>query len=339
MTHAPLLSRRALLGTALPGAAALALPATAAGPATTREAIAVLPNRPTRKGGLLVLPARGELFVASDFHGRHNDFRRWLQRTRLLDRIRAGDDVYGLITGDSVDYKAGDPESAPDGDTRIIEAIREAQAGRNGERLILLQGNHERQVVKLYEALVKERGMTPRNQRDVVRALFAGELGDYFAQFNFVERITPEQFAFLKGLPVLALGAQGVVCVHGGPSPAADDVHDIIDRKELVVDELQWSRPVMEGRAGGYSHDDVARFLRTLGARLLVTGHTPVVMLPREWWRDGVGVFGKQQVILSTSFGAIPGQKRLLALDLAKQYDGADALKAGREILPLDDPK
>ena len=66
-----------------------------------------------RDGGLLFLPDHGTLFVASDFHTRYADFQMWLERTRIVERLRNGDDVYGLIVGDVVDRKPGDIHAGP----------------------------------------------------------------------------------------------------------------------------------------------------------------------------------------------------------------------------------
>ncbi len=293
-----------------------------------------------RDGGLVFLPGHGKLFVASDFHTRYTDFERWLERTRIVDRLRNGDDVYGLIVGDVVDRKPGDSYAEDEGDTRIIERIREIQnnVDEQGERFLYIQGNHENRCVSIYEKLITDEAMTPSNQQQIVKNLFSGERGSYYQQFNFVNRMNDDRYHYLKELPVAVITENGIVGIHAGPSRSLSYPKDIIMMNEAVVDEILWSRPV-EVRKDGYDSSDLAVFLQRMdGSSLVVSGHTPLSYLPEELIRDNVGEYGGQQIILATSYGSDPVEKSFLVLDLKTAYESTSELRAGEEIRLLEPP-
>ena len=293
-----------------------------------------------RNGGLVFLPGHGKLFVASDFHTRYADFTMWLERTRIVERLRNGDDVYALIVGDVVDRKSGDIYAEDDGDTRIIERIREIQDNVNeqGFRFLYIQGNHENRCVSIYEKLVADEAMTPSNQQEVVKNLFSGERGSYYQQFNFVSRMNDDRYQYLKELPVAVITENGIVGIHAGPSRSLNYSKDIINMNETVVEQILWSRPV-EVRKDGYDTSDLSTFLHRMNdSSLVVSGHTPLRYLPEELIRDNVGDYGGQQIILATSYGSEPAEKAFLALDLKTAYEGTSELRAGEEIRLLESP-
>lgn len=291
-----------------------------------------------RTGGLVFLPDHGKLFVASDFHTRFADFEIWLQRTGIVDRLRNGEDVYGLIVGDVVDRKPGDIHAEDDGDTRIIERIREIQnnVDLQGERFLYIQGNHENRCVSIYEKLIKDEAMTPSNQQQVVKNLFSGERGSYYQQFNFVSRMNEDRYQYLKELPVAVITENGIVGIHAGPSRSLSYPKDIVSLNETVVQEILWSRPV-EVRKDGYDADDLSVFLQRMNdSSLIVSGHTPLRYLPEEFIRDNVGEYGGHQIILATSYGSEPAEKSFLVLDLKTAYESTSELRAGEEIMLLE---
>ena len=293
-----------------------------------------------RDGGLVFLPDHGKLFVASDFHTRYSDFEMWLERTRIVEKLRNGDDVYGLILGDVVDRKPGDSYAEDDGDTRIIERIREIQnnVDEQGDRFLYIQGNHENRCVSTYEKLTEDEAMTPSNQQQVVKNLFSGDRGSYYQQFNFVSRMNDDRYRYLKGLPVAVITENGIVGIHAGPSRSMSYPKDIIMMDETVIDEILWSRPVEE-RKDGYDPGDLSTFLHRMnGSNLVVSGHTPVRYLPEELIRDNVGDYGGHQIILATSYGSVPAGKSYLALDLKTVYENTSELRAGEEIRLLESP-
>jgi len=293
-----------------------------------------------RNGGLVFLPGHGKLFVASDFHTRYADFEMWLERTRIVESLRNGDDVYGLIVGDVVDRKPGDRYAEDDGDTRIIERIREIQNNldERGSRFLYIQGNHENRCVSIYEKLITDEAMTPSNQQEVVKNLFSGERGSYYQQFNFVSRMNDDRYQYLRELPVAVITENGIVGIHAGPSRSMGYPKDIIMMDETVIDEILWSRPVEE-RKDGYDPGDLSTFLHRMNdSTLVVSGHTPVRYLPEELIRDNVGDYGGHQIILATSYGSEPEGKSFLALDLKTVYESTSELRVGEEIRLLESP-
>jgi len=329
------MSRREFLAGAVAGAVWSAV--------CTQTAQAESPRPPypdvfARDGGLVIVPAKGEIVIASDFHTRHRDFEKFLERTSLADRLKDRDDFYALILGDVVDAKPGDAHAEPEGDSRMVDRIREIRTrlGKAGERLIYIQGNHEREVVRIYDALKKQCGLNARNRRRLVEALYASENGAFFRQFNFLERITDEQFEFLRSLPVAVLMKNGIAAAHAGPARDCRSLLPVINCEDRTVEEMVWSRPA-NIQIGGYTAEDLGTFLRTMeGAALLVVGHTPLGALPRGDVRKGVGVFADRQIILATSYGWEPGEKSYLALRLDRRYEAFDALAVGREIIRLE---
>lgn len=299
------------------------------------------PHEPVIQGGLVSLPGYGKLYIASDFHSRYSDFERWLDRTRILHRINSGEEAYGLILGDAVDMKPGDPFAEDDGDTRIIERILEIQTdlAEKGHRFLFIAGNHEDRCVSIYERLRMEEGMTSSNQQQMIKDLFSSQHGDYYRQFNFVARMNDERCAYLKSLPVAVVTENGIVGIHAGPSVSLLSPKDIVTRDDTVVEEILWTRPV-EVQKEGYDPRDLAVFLQRMGdSTLVVSGHTPLDYLPEEVLRDNIGDYGGHQVILATSYGCLPDGKSYLVLDMKTQYEDTSELQAGNEIRLLEEPR
>ena len=184
------------------------------------KSLADYPNQVKRDGELVVLPDKGTVYVATDFQAQWSNFNRWLTQTRLVERIEAGEDVYGLILGDAVDHKPGDPIFEPYGDVKIVDRIMQLQHQLGEERLIYLRGNHELASADTY-AMLKKAGMNPDNRRAIIDQLYQTIQGAYFKQFNFIERMTDEHYDYLINLPTVAIGKNGFVGVHAGTSRAA----------------------------------------------------------------------------------------------------------------------
>ena len=89
--------------------------------------LAQYPNQLTRDGHTVVLPDHGTVYIVSDLHAHWDDFNQWLQLTKLVERIQADEDVYGLILGDAVDYKPDEPRHPPYGDTLIVDRVMKLQ--------------------------------------------------------------------------------------------------------------------------------------------------------------------------------------------------------------------
>ena len=301
---------------------------------TSQEQIADYPNQ-ERNGDLVILPDHGTVYIATDFHTHFRDFNQWLKRTKLIKRIQADEDVYGLILGDIIDQKPGDALFEPFGDTKIIEKIMQLQKqlGAKGERLICIKGNHEFAAATTY-AMLKKSGMNANNRQRMTDLLYKSPQGAYFQQFNFIERMTDEQYDYLINLPTVVVAINGFVGIHAGPSRSAKNLAELVRPTQKVLDELLWSRPAAV-QIGGYKPSHTKDFLKRIGGNLLISGHTPLSYLPKKSVKNGVARIGKQQIIFATGYGALPGSRSYLVIDLSKKYESVFELKYGVEIQPL----
>lgn len=292
-------------------------------------------------GGLVHLPAKGTLIIANDFHTRHADFDRWLKQSDLEARLAKGEDVYGLVLGDIVDAKLVDEDAEPNGDSRMLARVRKIQAGPNGNRFFFTTGNHEAECCRWYPQL-RDLGMTVFNQQRVMRQLYDHpQNGMYFRQWNFLERITAEDYEFIRKLPVAVKCGNGLFCVHAGPWREAKTPEDVAAMSKEAMHALVWGRPSDELPRPDppdthFDPKDVGDFLVKMGgSKLMVVGHTPLVSVPERWHKDGLARVGEQCVIMAASFGALPGQKNYLEIDLSKTVANADSLRPGKEIVPI----
>ena len=290
------------------------------------------PNQLTRDGHIVVLPDHGTVYIVSDLHAHWDDFNQWLQLTNLIERIQRGEDVYGLILGDAVDYKPNEPRHPPYGDIRIVERVMELrrQLGDNGKKLIYVRGNHEFAAADTY-AMLKKMGMTLENRPEVIRALYASPSGAYYEQFNFIERMTDVHYEFLMSLPTVVIGKNGFVGIHAGPARLVRSLTDLVDPNPKTLEELLWHRPEIT-YSGGYTLRHIEKFLETIQGNLLVVGHTPISYFPRKNVRDGIATFGENQLIFSTGYSGPPGLPTYIEIDLAETYPSVHALKLGVNI-------
>ncbi len=297
--------------------------------------LAQYPNQLTRDGHIVVLPDRGTLYIVSDLHAHWDDFNAWLRQTQLIERIEAGEDVYGLILGDAVDYKPDEPRHPPYGDTLIVNRVMALRQhlGERGNRFLYLRGNHEFAAADAY-AMLKKHGMTAQNRRRYIRELYNSPLGTYYQQFNFIERMTDEHYAFLMSLPTLAIGKNGCVGVHAGPARSLTRLAELVDPGPKTLEELLWHRPNI-ALSGGYTVAHTDNFLKAIHANLLIVGHTPIHYFPMQNVRDGVATFGENQLIFSTGYSGLPGVPTYIEIDLAETYSSVHALKLGVNIHPL----
>lgn len=294
--------------------------------------ISEYPNQLTRDGHVIVLPDHGTVYIVSDLHAHWNDFNQWLKRTRVVERIEAGEDVYAIMLGDSIDYKPDERPKPPYGDIQIVDRVIELQKqlGDNGKRFMYMRGNHELAAADAY-ALMKRNGMTDQNRASYIKVLYNGINGSYYRQFNFIERMTDEHYDFLMNLPTVVIGKNGFVAVHAGPARSIMSLADIISPSPPTLDEMLWDRPdaVLGGR---YSVKHTAGFLDALNAKFLIVGHTPIGYFPKKNIKDGVARLGGKQLIFTTGYGGLRGQQTYIEIDLAKTYTSVDELQLGVNI-------
>ncbi len=299
--------------------------------------LAQYPDELTRNGHVVILPDHGTVYIVSDLHADWDDFNRWLQRTNLVARIQVGEDVYGLILGDAVDYKPDEPRHPPYGDTQIIDTVIELrkQLGDKGSRLIYIRGNHEFAAADAY-AMLKRQGMTTQNRDQFIRSLYDSPLGSYYEQFNFIERMTDAHYDFLMNLPTVVIAKNGFVGIHAGPPRSIKNLTDLIDPSPKTLDEILWHRPIIT-YSGGYTLKHIDKFLTAVHANLLIVGHTPIQYFPVKNVRDGIATFGDKQLIFSTGYGGLPGVPTYIEIDLGKTYPSVHTLKLGVNIHHLHD--
>ena len=295
--------------------------------------ISQYPNQYTRDGHLVVLPDHGTVYIVSDLHAQWDDFKQWLQQTQLIERIEAGEDVYGLMLGDAIDYKPGEKPQPPYGDVQIIDRVIEIQQqlGDNGNRLIYLRGNHEYAAADIYKEL-KKSGMTEHNRKEYIDALYNSRLGPYSKQFNFIERMSDVHHEFLMNIPTIVVAKNGFAAVHAGPASSKITLNQLIEPDMKLLDDILWARPDI-AYIGGYTPKQTENFLQFLNARFLIVGHTPIRNFPVENIRDGVARIGDIQLIFSTGYGGVnrDGQT-YIEIDLAKTYTSVNELKLGVNI-------
>ncbi len=290
------------------------------------------PDELTRDGHVVMLPDHGTIYIVSDLHADWDDFNRWLQVTKLVERIQAGEDVYGLILGDAVDYKPDEPRHPPYGDIQIVDTVIElrSQLGDKGSRLIYIRGNHEFAAADAY-AMLKKQGMTTQNRDQFIRSLYQSPLGAYYEQFNFIERMTDTHYEFLMSLPTVVIAKNGFVGIHAGPPRVIKNLTDLIDPSPKTLDEILWQRPAI-AYSGGYTLQHIENFLKAIRANLLIVGHTPIQYFPTKNVRDGIATFGDKQLIFSTGYSGLPGVPTYIEIDLAETYPSVHALKLGVNI-------
>lgn len=295
------------------------------------------PGKLTRDGHVVMLPDQGTIYIVSDLHADWDDFNQWLRLTNLVPRIQAGEDVYGLILGDAVDYKPDEPRHPPYGDTQIIDTVIELrrQLGDKGDRLIYIRGNHEFAAADAY-AMLKRQGMTTQNRDQFIRSLYNSPLGSYYEQFNFIERMTDTHYEFLMNLPTVVIAENGFVGIHAGPPRSIMNLTDLIDPSPKTLDEILWHRPAIAS-SGGYTLKHIDKFLKAIHANLLIVGHTPIQYFPAKNVRDGIATFGDKQLIFSTGYSGLPGVPTYIEIDLAETYPSVHTLKLGVNIHHLYD--
>ncbi|RKU24893.1 hypothetical protein C6497_17130 [Candidatus Poribacteria bacterium] len=290
------------------------------------------PNQLTRNGHVILLPDHGTVYIVSDLHAHWNDFNQWLEQTRLIERIETGEDVYGIMLGDSIDYKPTERPKPPYGDLQIVNRVIELQTqlGEKGKRLIYIRGNHEYAAAETY-ALLKNAGMTEQNRPAYIRKLYNSPTGSYYRQFNFIERMNDSHYDFLINLPTVVVGKNGFVAVHAGPAKSIDRLADLVEPSQKTLDEILWDRPKIT-RIGGYTFEHTKNFLEAINGSFLIVGHTPISYFPPENIRDSVARLDGKQLIFSTGYGGLRGGQTYIEIDLSKTYISVDELKPGVNI-------
>ncbi|MCA8924595.1 MAG: metallophosphoesterase [Planctomycetes bacterium] len=266
------------------------------------------------KGRIVSLPRKGKALIVSDLHGHVGDWRAFCSASGVLERLRGGDDVWLVVTGDVPDvarHRTVDPSVPPDGDVTILEELMrlKRELGARGERVVYLEGNHDFHLARLAREIVRyhagQRGGRMPSDADLPTfteeereqyfayyretygdAVFVNNIGPY----DMILRVQPEHVQFIDSTPVLAVAEHaGVVVTHAGPPrmkrrrPAALKKEiDQADRAQLrrappedYYDSVYHQLLNNRFRNGDYDLGDLGRFLEVFKSTTLVAGHTP----------------------------------------------------------------
>ena len=272
------------------------------------------------KENVAKLPNKGFAYIINDLHASFSDYQEFKKQTRFFQRILNGEDLYLVLNGDVVDRKPNHGEKY--GDSKILADLREkinTIPKHRQNRIIPLLGNHEANVIQLYEsirAMMQKRSGATRKQ--IVEVLYSNNSN--LKQFNFIERITGEDLKLMKTFKLAAQCANGTIIMHSS-YPRNVPKH--------YREDVLWTR---EGKG-----DD---FLKRIGAELIINGHTVPTLAAKDnpaaihYQKKGITVVDKDRVIIAPSFHA-GGGGTYLRLDLSKTYKTGADLKLGQEVLRL----
>jgi Calcineurin-like phosphoesterase len=271
--------------------------------------------------GVLHLPDRGRLLVATDLQGNLRDFERMADLFGAALVENEGD-AHLLFTGDLIHGPHLEEDEWPD----FLGEYYRDESGRVIERFVELRERYPGHVHALLGNHEHAHVGGPHT------AKFAPD------EVVLLEQILgPERSAWLQAvlydLPLCAVAPCGIVFTHGAPAANIESIadveaapihdlplHSLTDVFAVpVTGALLWARSASVPAA--------RKFLAALGGRISVFGHDVVP--------EGYERIGAEQLIVSTSFGVADANKFYLDLDLAAHYESAADLIEGRHLLPL----
>lgn len=245
----------------------------------------------------------------------------------FLKRLEAGADPFLLFTGDLIHGPSCTAEEwpdylgtfFPDESGAVVEGFIELQE-RFPTRVACLLGNHEHSHVGGPH--------TPKFWPDETA--------------HFEETVGPRRARrfrkLFRSFPAVAVARCGVAVTHAAPNAeisGPDEIEAIRYEgfEELPIATLEempllgrllWSRRCPAATA--------RRFLEALSVDGQSLG---VVVYGHEIVPEGYERIGREQLLLSTSFGVRDENKTFLALDMMERYPGSHALREGIELQPL----
>lgn len=270
---------------------------------------------------ILHLPSKGRLSVITDPHCNYNAFQNWIEISGLDNPKNRG-----LILGDILDPRPnslGEKQSKKDG-LKIYEEVM-----KRGNIDVLLSDHLER---NLYYSHMKKN--YPRDFDEVY-----SKRKEIIDQFGYIGNEAIEHLADKVYLFAVAKKS-GLVFTHAGPDMRRGDKYDsiILGRPNTVGEKIIGkSGEVFFTNQVPYSKEDVDRFLKRQKSNVLIGGHTPVLeMLLNGGHKEKYVINFGNQLIFSSSYGAVPRKETYLDIDLSKKYNSIDDLKEGNEIKFLD---
>lgn len=245
---------------------------------------------------LIELPKKGKAMIITDIHGNFADFNSFMD---IWNDFQS-ENNHLIITGDFIQSTS----LKNDKSIEIIEYIKHQFENSNNFHALL--GNHEWSVIT-DETVYKAGANLSLNFEILLKEHFKNDWQDKMESYQ----------DFFKNLPVAVRTQNKVFISHSGPSKIIKRIEDIINitgsgyRKNKGLFELLWNR------YGDYDKKDIELFLKNIGCKAMIVGHTPV---------KGTKLIDNKQLIISSSYSA--GKKAYVELDLEKKINnGKDILK------------
>ena len=231
-------------------------------------------STPGRRGQIVEVAEGGDMLVTGDLHGNRPNWN-WILRRAKLDE----NPERHLLIQEVVHGGPAYPNGGCMSHTMLEDVAR--MKTRFPERFHFILGNHELSELTGYP--IMKRG-------SMLNFLF--RLGVESAYESRAEDVMKAYHTFIQSLPYAVKLPNGVMIVHTVPSAKvmprfnfqvyhrAAKPHEL--QKDGAVFELTWGRD--------YDEANIDRFVRTMGAKVLIGGHEPC--------QDGFATPNRRQVIL-----------------------------------------
>jgi diadenosine tetraphosphatase ApaH/serine/threonine PP2A family protein phosphatase len=255
---------------------------------------------------LIRLPAHGRAIFVGDIHGELDSLNELLRQSKFAEeKVKSDHRGYLIFLGDLVDRGPNSIE--------VLTTLFELKIQLKGN-VIFLKGNHELPDVNSRYGFIDE-----------VHAKYRGKGKEIYALSN----------RLFEKFPHAVMTGNGIFAVHGGIPENVSTLRQIADLEGTRLGQLLWNdpRPDIHGFEQNYGRDpvglseiryfgdDVAkRFLRKIGATVLVRGH--------EYYEgDGYAVVSRRVLTIFTAKYGRPDWKRAyIDTDLSKRIDNTNSL-------------
>ena len=242
---------------------------------------------------LVKLPSRGKALIVTDLHGNLEDYHKvmdlWGNDSNKKDNL--------ILTGDFI-HAMG---TKNDNSIEILESVR--SNCKKYDNFHLLLGNHEWATIT-HTSVYKGGVNQSLNFEDHLKEKFGEKWKAKLQEYT----------SFLKKLPIAVKTSNGVFISHAWPPKGVKSYSDIlyVTRKGYSKNPLLYE--MLWNRYGDYDKQDIDAFLKLVGCKAMIVGHTPV---------KGHKLI-QNQLIISSSYSK--GKNAYVELDLEKE------IKNGRDL-------
>lgn len=243
------------------------------------------------RGSLVELPKKGKALIITDIHGNLKDFNKLMDIWKNFKK----EDNHLVLIGDFIHAI----DQVNDKSLEILESVK-SNFEKDSNFHVLL-GNHEWSVIT--SVTIYKKGENLNSKFEILlKKKFQNRWQDKVKEYQ----------NFLRKLPIAIKTGNKVFISHSGPAKEISSIEDVINitdagylnNRKLV--ELLWNR------YGDYKNTDIDSFLKNVGCKAMIVGHTPV---------DGAELIGDKLLILSSSLSR--GNKAYLILDLEEKIKNA----------------